>query len=314
MGKRIVLAVGGNALIVDKNHQSEADQYEQVKITCGHIAPLIEAGHELVITHGNGPQVGFILESSELAFQNKILDRVPVDTADAQTQGSIGFYLIQNLRNILTEKKLKLEVAGIITQSLVDIDDPAFNNPTKPIGSFYTKEGAMALHKKNNWAVAEDAGRGWRRVIPSPEPIDIIEKEIIKKLLKEKVVIVAGGGGGIPVIRKNNKLIGVEAVIDKDKATALLANEIEADELIIATAVEKVCLNYKKPDQKELNKVTLKEIKKYIEEGHFAKGSMLPKIQAVVKFLEKGGKEAIITSPEKLSEAIAGKTGTHIIN
>jgi len=314
MGKRIVLAVGGNALIVDKNHQSEADQYEQVKITCGHIAPLIEAGHELVITHGNGPQVGFILESSELAFQNKILDRVPVDTADAQTQGSIGFYLIQNLRNILTEKKLKLEVAGIITQSLVDIDDPAFNNPTKPIGSFYTKEGAMALHKKNNWAIAEDAGRGWRRVIPSPEPIDIIEKEIIKKLLKEKVVIVAGGGGGIPVIRKNNKLIGVEAVIDKDKATALLANEIEADELIIATAVEKVCLNYKKPDQKELNKVTLKEIKKYIEEGHFAKGSMLPKIQAVVKFLEKGGKEAIITSPEKLSEAIAGKTGTHIIN
>lgn len=314
MGKRIVLAVGGNALIIDKNHQSEADQYEQVRITCGHIAPLIEAGHELVITHGNGPQVGFILESSELAFQNKILDRIPVDSADAQTQGSIGFYLVQNLRNILTEKKLKLDVAGIITQSLVDIDDPAFNNPTKPIGSFYTKEEAMALHKKNNWAVAEDAGRGWRRVIPSPEPIDILEKNIIKKLLKEKVVIVAGGGGGIPVIEKDGKLIGVEAVIDKDKATALLANEIEADELIIATAVEKVCLNYKKPNQKELDKVSLKEIKKYIEEGHFAKGSMLPKIQAMVKFLEKGGKEAIITSPEKLSEAIAGKTGTHITN
>ncbi|HQF57243.1 MAG TPA: carbamate kinase [Candidatus Magasanikbacteria bacterium] len=314
MGKRIVLAVGGNALITDKNHQSEADQYEQVKITCGHIAPLIEAGHELVISHGNGPQVGFILESSELAFQNKILDRIPIDSADAQTQGSIGFYLVQNLRNILTEKNLSYEVAGIITQSLVDINDPAFNNPTKPIGSFYTQEEAQALHEKNNWTVAEDAGRGWRRVIPSPEPINIIEKEIIKKLLKEKIIIIASGGGGIPVIKKDNKLIGIEAVIDKDKASALLANEISADELIIATAVEKVYLNYKKSNQQELNKVNLKEIKKYLEAGHFAKGSMLPKIQAVIKFLENGGKKAIITSPEKLSEALAGKTGTHITN
>lgn len=314
MGKRIVLAVGGNALITDKNHQSEADQYEQVKITCGHIAPLIEAGHELVISHGNGPQVGFILESSELAFQNKILDRIPIDSADAQTQGSIGFYLVQNLRNILTEKNLSYEVAGIITQSLVDINDPAFNNPTKPIGSFYTQEEAQALHEKNNWTVAEDAERGWRRVIPSPEPINIIEKEIIKKLLKEKIIIIASGGGGIPVIKKNNKLIGIEAVIDKDKASALLANEISADELIIATAVEKVYLNYKKSNQQELNKVNLKEIKKYLEAGHFAKGSMLPKIQAVIKFLENGGKKAIITSPEKLSEALAGKTGTHITN
>ncbi|HQL52628.1 MAG: carbamate kinase [Patescibacteria group bacterium] len=314
MGKRIVLAVGGNALITDKNHQSEADQYEQVKITCGHIAPLIEAGHELVISHGNGPQVGFILESSELAFQNKILDRIPIDSADAQTQGSIGFYLVQNLRNILTEKNLSYEVAGIITQSLVDINDPAFNNPTKPIGSFYTQEEAQALHEKNNWTVAEDAERGWRRVIPSPEPINIIEKEIIKKLLKEKIIIIASGGGGIPVIKKDNKLIGIEAVIDKDKASALLANEISADELIIATAVEKVYLNYKKSNQQELNKVNLKEIKKYLEAGHFAKGSMLPKIQAVIKFLENGGKKAIITSPEKLSEALAGKTGTHITN
>lgn len=314
MGKRIVLAVGGNALITDKNHQSEADQYEQVKITCGHIAPLIEAGHELVISHGNGPQVGFILESSELAFQNKILDRIPIDSADAQTQGSIGFYLVQNLRNILTEKNLSYEVAGIITQSLVDINDPAFNNPTKPIGSFYTQEEAQALHEKNNWTVAEDAGRGWRRVIPSPEPINIIEKEIIKKLLKEKIIIIASGGGGIPVIKKDNKLIGIEAVIDKDKASALLANEISADELIIATAVEKVYLNYKKSNQQELNKVNLKEIKKYLEAGHFAKGSMLPKIQAVIKFLENGGKKAIITSPEKLSEALTGKTGTHITN
>jgi len=314
MGKRIVLAVGGNALITDKNHQSEADQYEQVKITCGHIVPLIEAGHELVISHGNGPQVGFILESSELAFQNKILDRIPIDSADAQTQGSIGFYLVQNLRNILTEKNLSYEVAGIITQSLVDINDPAFNNPTKPIGSFYTQEEAQALHEKNNWTVAEDAGRGWRRVIPSPEPINIIEKEIIKKLLKEKIIIIASGGGGIPVIKKDNKLIGIEAVIDKDKASALLANEISADELIIATAVEKVYLNYKKSNQQELNKVNLKEIKKYLEAGHFAKGSMLPKIQAVIKFLENGGKKAIITSPEKLSEALAGKTGTHITN
>lgn len=314
MPKRIVLAVGGNALIIDKNHQSEADQYEQVRITCEHIIPLVLAGHQIVVTHGNGPQVGFILERSELAFQQKNINRVPIDTADAQTQGAIGFYLAQNLKNLLDKNGLTNEVVALVTQVVISTSDPAFNNPSKPIGSFYSKEEAMELHKQNGWAVAEDAGRGWRRVIPSPEPIDIIEKETINYLLKQNTIVIAGGGGGVPVALKNNQLIGVEAVIDKDRASALLANQIKADELIIATAVENVCINFNKPNQQKLEKITVAEIKKYIEEGHFAKGSMLPKIEAAIKFLEQGGKEAIITTPDKLSEAVAGKAGTHITN
>lgn len=314
MPKRIVLAVGGNALIVDKNHQSEADQYEQVRLTCEHIVPLIVAGHQVVVTHGNGPQVGFILERSELGFQQKQLDRVPIDTADAQTQGVIGFYLAQNLKNLLNKNGLNNEVVALVTQVIVSLNDSAFNNPTKPIGSFYSKEEAYELHDKNGWAIAEDAGRGWRRVIPSPEPIDIIEKETINYLLKQNTIIIAGGGGGVPVAEKDGQLIGVEAVIDKDFASGLLANQIQADELIIATAVEHVYINFNKPDQQKLEKVTVTEMRKYIAEGHFAKGSMLPKIEAALKFLEAGGKEAIITTPDKLSEAVAGITGTHIVN
>lgn len=312
MPKRIVLAIGGNALIVDKEHQSEADQYKQVKKTCKDILPLIQAEHEVVITHGNGPQVGFILERSEITFKQNGLHRLPIDTADAETQGAIGFYLAQNMKNFLTAEDLENEVATIVTQVLVSASDPAFNNPTKPIGSFYSKAEAMALHKKNNWAVSEDAGRGWRRVIPSPQPIDVIEKETIKKLLKNKTVVIACGGGGVPVVYQRGKLIGVEAVIDKDRASALLANQIKADELIIATAVDYVYINFGKPNQKKLKKVTVAQMKKYIAEGHFAKGSMLPKIEATIKFLENGGKEAIITSPSKLAKALEGKSGTRI--
>ena len=314
MPKRIVLAIGGNALIVDKEHKSEADQYEQIRLTCKDILPLVKAGHEIVITHGNGPQVGFILERSEITAKVNGLHRVPIDTADAETQGSIGFYLAQNMRNFLNNEGMENEVVALVTQVLVDASDPAFNNPSKPIGSFYSKEEALALHKTNGWAISEDAGRGWRRVIPSPEPIDVIEKETIKKLLKNKSIIIACGGGGVPVVSKRGKLIGVEAVIDKDRASSLLANQIKADELIIATAVDFVYINFGKPEQKKLTKVTVAQMKDHIKQGHFAKGSMLPKIEAVIKFLENGGKEAIITSPKKLAMALEGKSGTHVTN
>ncbi|HBU06989.1 MAG TPA: carbamate kinase [Candidatus Magasanikbacteria bacterium] len=314
MSKRIVIAVGGNALIKDKEHQTEKDQYFQVKKTCEALLPLFSKNLEIVITHGNGPQVGFIMQRSELGFNQLKLHRVPLDTADAETQGAIGFYLQQSLDNIITKKKLNKKAVTVVTQVLVDKNDPAFNNPTKPIGSFYTKAQAKTLYKKYGWAVEEDAGRGWRRVVASPKPIDVIEKDIVQELIKNNTIVIACGGGGIPVVEERGKLKGVEAVIDKDFASALLANQIKADTLVIATAVDNVYINFGKPDQKKLEKINIQELKKYIEQNHFAKGSMLPKIQAVINFLENGGKEAIITSPNKLASALEGKSGTRITN
>ncbi len=312
MNKRVVIAIGGNALVENKDKQSEKDQYRQVKKTCASLVELIEEAYEIVITHGNGPQVGFILQKSELAFQEQGLDRTPIDTADAQTQGSIGFYLQQNILNLIKERNYSEKVATIITQVLVNKKDPSFNNPSKPIGSFYPKEEALRLHRKFGWAVEEDAGRGWRRVVPSPEPIDVLEKEIILDLLKRKTIVVACGGGGIPTVLKNKHYEGVEAVIDKDKASALLANQIKADQLIITTAVNYVYINFNTPEQKKLTKISVTKLKQYIKENHFARGSMLPKIEAVIKFLEAGGKKAIITSPNNLAKAIRGESGTHI--
>lgn len=312
MLKRIVIAVGGNALIADKNHQSEQDQFNQVNKTCHHIVPLVEAGHEVVITHGNGPQVGFILQRSELCADK--MDRVPIDSAGAQTQGAVGYYFVQNLKNILQEKNLPIDICAIATQMLVNKDDPSFQNPSKPIGSFSNEKEALELQNKYGWIMKEDAGRGWRRVVPSPLPLQTIEKNTIEILLKNKTVVVAVGGGGVPVIKTEaGQLKGVEAVIDKDKSSALLANEIKADDLIIATAVDFVCINFNKPDQKNLEKVTAAELKTYIAQNQFAPGSMLPKIEAAIQFVENGGKEAIITSPEMLSKAIQGESGTHIV-
>jgi len=312
MNKRILIAVGGNALVESKEKQSEQDQYNRVKKTCAPLVELIEDEYEIAITHGNGPQVGFILQKSELAFQEQNLDRTPIDTADAQTQGAIGFYLQQNILNIIKEHHFDHKVATIVTQVLVDKKDPSFNNPSKPVGSFYEKSEALNLHKKFGWAVEEDAGRGWRRVVPSPEPIDVLEKEIILDLLNKKTIVVACGGGGIPTILENGKYKGAEAVIDKDKASALLANQVGADQLIITTAVNYVYINFNKPEQQKLEHITTEELKQYIQENQFAKGSMLPKIEAIIKFLENGGKKAIITSPDKLAEAIKGESGTHI--
>ncbi|MDD3627991.1 MAG: carbamate kinase, partial [bacterium] len=252
---------------------------------------------------------------SEIAHKSpEKLHTVPLDSCGADTQGAIGYQIQQALGNIFKKKNIKKPVVTVVTQVLVDKDDDAFKEPSKPVGPFYSKEEADERVKNEKWNVKEDAGRGYRRVVPSPIPKEIIEQDAIENLLKKGFVVVAVGGGGIPVIRDDYGMLkGTAAVIDKDFASGLLASNIKADVFIISTAVEKVFINFKKPDQKELNKITLKEAEEYLAEGHFAKGSMEPKIKAVIKFLKEGGKEAIITCPEKLHEAILGKTGTHIV-
>jgi carbamate kinase len=274
---------------------------------------LIEKGINVVITHGNGPQVGFILLRSEIS-KNQIHE-IPVPSAVADTQGALGYQIQQAIQNILRTKKIKKNIVTVVTQVLVEENDPAFQNPSKPIGPFLTQEDAELKRDKYNWNVVEDSGRGWRRVVPSPKPIEIIELESIRNLIKNDFLVVAVGGGGIPVVRQENGYLdGVPAVIDKDRASALLALNLNADYLIISTAVEQVCLNFGKEYEQALSKISLDEAKSFIAEGHFAKGSMLPKVEAAIQFLENGGKEVIITTPEKLAEAVDGKAGTRIIN
>jgi carbamate kinase len=312
MGKVAVIALGGNSLIKDKDHQSVEDQYMAAYESCTHIAELIEAGYDVVITHGNGPQVGFILLRSELSHGK--IHEVPLDSCGADTQGALGYNFQQSLGNIFARKGVKKPVVTVVTQVVVDKNDPKFKNPSKPIGEFYTREEDEERKAKRGWDIMEDAGRGWRRVVASPLPVEIIEEEAVKTLLAKGFVVVSVGGGGIPVIKLDDgTLKGVAAVIDKDYASGLLASNIQADYFIISTAVEKVYLNYGKPEQKGLDRVTLSELKKYKEEGHFKPGSMLPKVEAVISFIEKGGKKAIITCPAKIREAVEGKTGTHVI-
>ena len=309
---KIVIAIGGNSLIKDKQHQSVQDQYQAVFETSTHIAKLAEAGNEIVITHGNGPQVGFILLRSELS--SKTLHTVPLDSCGADTQGALGYAIQRSMDNILKSKGINKKAVTVVTQVLVDKNDTAFKNPSKPIGPFYTKE-EIEEKKKLGWDVVEDAGRGYRRVVASPIPKEIVEIEAVEKLLNAGFVVVSVGGGGIPVIENDKgELEGIAAVIDKDYATSLLARNINADIFIISTAVEKVYLNFGKPDQKDLDKITLADAKKYLAEGHFAKGSMEPKIKAVIEYLENGGKKAIITDPPNIMRAINGETGTTITN
>ncbi len=311
-GKVAVVAVGGNSLIKDKSHQTVPDQYEAASESMEHIAGMIEAGWDVIITHGNGPQVGFILRRAELSAHE--LHTVPLDSCGADTQGAIGYMFQKALHNEFERRGQHKQAVTVVTQVLVDRDDPAFNDPSKPIGSFMEETIAKERSEKDGWVVVEDAGRGWRRVVPSPLPVKIIEQDAIQSLIQAGFVVIAVGGGGIPVIEdEQGDLQGVEAVIDKDFASALLAANIGADLLLISTAVEKVALNFNKTDQRWLDKMTLSEARDYYTQGHFGKGSMGPKIQAIIGFLEAGGREALITNPENIERALAGETGTRIV-
>jgi carbamate kinase len=310
--KIAVVAVGGNSLIKDKNRQTVPDQYAAAVESMSHIAGMIEAGWDVLVTHGNGPQVGFILRRSELSLHE--LHVVPLDYCGADTQGAIGYMFQRALHNEFRRRGIKKEAATVVTQVLVDRKDPAFQNPSKPIGSFMDQAQADAHRQADGWSVVEDAGRGWRRVVASPDPKRVIEAPAIQKLVEAGFVVICVGGGGIPVIEnEHGDLEGIEAVIDKDFGGALLANSVKADLLLITTAVEKVAINFNKPDQQWLDKLTLAEAKGYLAEGHFAKGSMGPKIEAIIRFLESGGKEALITDPANIERALQGKTGTRIV-
>ncbi len=312
--KIAVIAIGGNSLIKDAQHQTVEDQYQAAKETCLHIADMIEAGYEVIIGHGNGPQVGFILRRSEIAAKVEGMHEVPLDVCGADTQGAIGYALQQNLQNELRRRKMLKPVATIVTQVLVDGADPAFKNPTKPIGGFMEEPEAKRREKELHWNVVEDAGRGWRRVVASPLPKEIVEIDAIKALIGAGVIVISTGGGGIPVIRNSvGDLEGVAAVIDKDFGSSLLATNVGAELFVISTAVEKAALNFGKPDQKWLDKMSLSEAKEYLAQGkHFAKGSMAPKVQAIIRFLEAGGKRALITNPENIGRALKGETGTWV--
>jgi carbamate kinase len=307
-----VVAIGGNSLIKDKAHQTVEDQYEAARETAYHVAKMIKAGWEVAIGHGNGPQVGFILRRSELARHE--LHEVPLDACGADTQGAIGYALQQNLHNHFLDMGIRKHVATVVTQVEVDRNDPAWQNPSKPIGSFMSETDALQRKEEDGWNVVEDAGRGWRRVVASPLPTRVVELEAVRKLIDAGVVVITVGGGGIPVVAdEQGHLKGAAAVIDKDFASSLLATSIHADLFLVSTAVEKVALNFGTPDQKWIDHMTLSEARQYLKEGtHFKKGSMAPKIQAVIWFLEKGGQKAIITNPENIERALAGETGTHI--
>jgi len=313
--KLAVIAIGGNSLIKDDAHKTVEDQYLAAKETSIHIADMLAAGWDVAIGHGNGPQVGFILRRSEIAAKVEGMHEVPLEVCGADSQGAIGYALQQTLQNELTRRKIKKSVATVVTQVAVDAEDKAFKEPSKPIGSFMDEAEAKRRQTELGWSVKEDAGRGWRRVVASPLPKEVVELDAVEALIKAGTVVITVGGGGIPVIRKpDGELQGVAAVIDKDFASSLLARLIHADLLLISTAVEKVAIHFGKPEQKWLDKMTLAEAKAYLAEGtHFAKGSMAPKIQAVIWFLENGGKQAIITNPENIGRAIKGETGTLIV-
>jgi carbamate kinase len=309
--KTAVVAIGGNSLIQDESKRDVQYQWDAVRETCAHIAEMIHQGWRVVITHGNGPQVGYILRRAELALHE--VHGVPLDNIVADTQGSIGYMIQQALRNSLHKLGLSIHIVSVVTQTLVDKNDPAFAKPSKPIGGFL-KESEARKFEAEGWNVVEDSGRGWRRVVASPQPLEIIELDAIKMALRNDYVVVAVGGGGIPVIHNDKgELRGVYAVIDKDRASSLLATGIKADLFVISTGVEKVAINFNKLNQELLDCVTLKQARQYIEEGHFGAGSMLPKVEAVVRFLERGGPQALITNPPNIARALRNETGTRFI-
>lgn len=310
--KLIVIAIGGNSLIEDKNHVTVDAQYQAAEKTAHHIAKLIKAGHRVVIAHGNGPQVGYILLRAEYA--SKILHSVPLDSCVADTQGAIGYQLQKALGNELHKIGIDKNVVTVVTQVEVDPADPSFSNPTKPIGSFMSEADAKYHAEHSGWSVVEDSGRGWRRVVASPKPLSIIEIDSVRILLDAGCTVIAAGGGGIPVVRnKDGGFEGREAVVDKDLAAAILAKKLNADAFVISTAVEKVCIDFGKATEKALDELTVEKAMEYAADGQFPPGSMLPKIQAVVDYVRTIGGVGIITDPEHLSDAIDGCGGTRIV-
>ncbi len=313
MTRTALVAVGGNSLILDKYHPDVPHQWDAVRETSRHLADMIEAGWNLIITHGNGPQVGYILRRNELASPE--VHPTPLDLIGADTQGSIGYMLQQALRNELLSRGINRKVVSVVTQVLVDKNDPGFLAPTKPIGGFMEEDTAR-IFEQQGWQVVEDAGRGWRRVVASPEPLAVIEEESIRDLIEAGNIVVAVGGGGIPVIENQagelRELKGVFAVIDKDRASSLLARRLNVDLFLISTAVEKVAVNFNKPNQRDLNTATVAELEEYMAEGHFAPGSMKPKVEAVIAFVSATGNPALITDPPNLARSMRGETGTRI--
>jgi carbamate kinase len=306
-----VLAIGGNSLIKDKSHIALSSQYEAIQETSKYIAELIAEGLSMVITHGNGPQVGFLCRRGELARHE--LPLIPLDICGADTQGAIGYMIEMALLNEFYKMGIGKKVAAVVTKTVVDRDAPSFRHHTKPIGSFMSEEEALGHKEEFGWQVMEDAGRGFRRVVPSPLPREIIELDAIRLLVENDYIVIAAGGGGVPVIRnEQGNFEGVEAVIDKDLGSSLLAKNLGADTFIISTAVDAVYLDFGKENQKPITRVTLSEIKWYLAEGHFKPGSMMPKIEAIIEFLEGDGKKAIVTSPENLLRAVKGEAETTI--
>jgi carbamate kinase len=313
MTRTALIAIGGNSLITDKHHPDVPHQWDAVRETCQHVADMVEAGWQLVITHGNGPQVGYIMRRNELAAHK--VHTTPLDLIVADTQGAIGYMLQQALGNELYSRNIDIPVVSLVTQALVDKNDPAFVHPTKPIGGFMAEAEARRFEAEG-WRVIEDAGRGWRRVVASPKPLRIIEEEAIRRLIRAGCIVIAVGGGGIPVVQNQRGELretkGVYAVIDKDLASGLLASRLGVDLFLISTGVEKVALRYNTPQQQDLERVTTDQLVRYLQEGHFAPGSMQPKIEAVLSFLRQGGRSALITNPANIARALRHETGTWV--
>lgn len=311
MCKKVLVALGGNAILKHKEKGTAEEQLENVKRACKHLVKFIEDGYKLAITHGNGPQVGDILLKNERS--KDVLSPMPLDICGAQSQGMIGYMLQQSMWNEMKEAGINIPVVSLVTQTIVSKSDAAFKNPTKPIGPFYTFLEAEKLRRKKGWTMIEDSGRGYRRVVPSPRPIEIVEKDTIRTLFESGALVIAAGGGGVPVIvQEDCSLKGVVAVIDKDLGAQIFASDVGAEVLLMLTDVERVSLNYGKPNQTSLGEMTVDEAKRYLQEGHFALGSMAPKVEAAIRFLKAGGWRAVISSLEMGRKALEGKAGTII--
>ncbi len=312
--KTAVVALGGNSLIRPEDHGTAQEQFSRMKETCNIVTDMIVDGYDIVFTHGNGPQVGNILLQNEIAAHS--IPAMPLDICGAESQGQIGYMFQQTLKNQLIEKGIDRSIASVVTQVIVDDDDPAFDNPSKFVGPYYTEDEASRIKEDKGWTIKKTSNGKYRRVVPSPEPKKIVESEIISDLVfsgEEGYVVIAAGGGGVPVTEKEGKLTGIEGVIDKDLASAVLAESIDEEFFIMLTRVEQVYINFGEKDEKGLDKITLEEAEKYYEEGHFPPGSMGPKIKASIHFLKHGGEKVLITSPEKLSKALNGEAGTYIV-